>query len=150
MIIIVLSGSRRYLLTVWYDFRLRFTIIHDCVLHVWPPHATTPKEAVQSLQRVGFVRPLGVNSRRMRQCVISDMEESTSIKTAERWTDRRKEIYRWESKKSYLKNRDATKVCLHEQFERWRQLKKEIKANAHSCSFRQLLQVNERDTSNKE
>ena len=34
-------------------------------------------------------------------------------------------------RKSYLKNRDATKVCLYEQFERWRHLKEEMKAKTH-------------------
>ena len=58
------------------------------------------------------------------------MEEGTSKQPSAGPAEEKKSITE-KIRKSYLKNRDATKVCLYEQFERWRQLKEEIKANTH-------------------
>ena len=58
------------------------------------------------------------------------MEEGTSKQPSAGPADEKKSISE-KIRKSYLKNRDATKVCLYEQFERWCQLKEEMKAKTH-------------------
>lgn len=58
------------------------------------------------------------------------MEEGTS-KQPRVGTGEEKKYITEKIRKSYLKNRDATKVCLYEQFERWLQLKEELKAKTH-------------------
>ena len=58
------------------------------------------------------------------------MEEGTSKQPSAGPAEEKKSISE-KIRKSYLKNRDAAKVCLFEQFERWRQSKKEIKVKTH-------------------